>query len=88
MTRCKNERMRNEQTANGTEFPRGIGNPAARALVAAGLIGYGALSQAREADVLALHGVGPKALGILRAELAERGLSFAVNALPRGDTTA
>ena len=29
-----------------------------------------------EADLLALHGVGPKAVALLRQTLAERGLAF------------
>jgi hypothetical protein len=30
----------------------------------------------READVAALHGVGPRAITLLRAALADRGLAF------------
>jgi len=36
-----------------------------------------ALTAWTERDVLALHGVGPKAVRILREALAQRGLSFA-----------
>lgn len=79
--------MATDTTATGTEFPRGIGNPAARALTAAGLTTFAALAKVREAEVLALHGVGPKALGILRAELASLGLAFADPALPGEDST-
>nr|WP_260408155.1 DNA-binding protein [Planomonospora venezuelensis] len=41
--------------------------------------GYTRLEQltgVTEAELLALHGVGPKAVRILRDTLAERGLSF------------
>lgn len=58
------------------ELPRAIGQPATRALTDAGLIRLTQLTEAREADLLALHGVGPKAIRILREELTARGLAF------------
>ena len=58
-------------------FPRAIGNPATDAPAHAGIADLDQLATYTEAEVLALHGVGPKAIGILRATLAERGLSFA-----------
>lgn len=58
------------------EFPRSIGNPAQSALLAAGYQRLQDLTSATEQDLLQLHGFGPKALGILRQTLAERGLSF------------
>lgn len=58
-------------------FPKGVGNPARRALENAGYTGLEQLAGVREADLAKLHGIGPKALGVLRAALAERGLSFA-----------
>lgn len=48
-----------------------------RALAGAGFTHLEQLVEVREADVLALHGMGPKALGILKAALKERGLDFA-----------
>ena len=59
------------------ELPKGIGAPAGRALAAAGCERLEDLVRWREKDLLALHGMGPKAVGILREALAERGLSFA-----------
>lgn len=59
------------------DFPRGIGNPATNALVAAGYTRLAQLTKVSEAEILALHGVGPKAIRVLREVLAERGLSFA-----------
>lgn len=50
----------------GSDLPASIGKPATRALLGAGI---STLEQAREhtdADLLALHGVGPKAVRILR----------------------
>lgn len=59
-----------------TALPK-IGAPATRALAA---IGVGTLEEAgglTESELLALHGVGPKAIRILGDELASRGLKFA-----------
>ncbi|MFW6075395.1 MAG: hypothetical protein ACOC9Y_07355, partial [Chloroflexota bacterium] len=61
---------------NGTPLPRGIGNPATRALAVEGITTLEQVSRNREADLLALHGVGPKAIRVLREALAEKGLSF------------
>lgn len=57
-----------------TEFPRSIGKVAARELALAGYTRFEHLTQASEKALLAIHGVGPKALKILEEELAERGL--------------
>lgn len=59
-----------------TPLPPTIGKPAHRALTAAGYGSLERLGEAREADLLALHGVGPKAIRILGAVLGERGLAF------------
>jgi predicted flap endonuclease-1-like 5' DNA nuclease len=59
------------------DFPRSIGNPATRALVAAGYTRLAQLTQVSDQELQRLHGVGPKAIGILRATLAEQGLAFA-----------
>jgi hypothetical protein len=59
-----------------SDLPK-IGRPATSALAQ---IGYHRLDQVAtmsERELLALHGVGPKAVRILRESLAERGLSFA-----------
>lgn len=57
-------------------FPKAIGNPARRALEHAGYTRLEGLSGVSEQVLLKLHGVGPKALEVLRTALAERGLSF------------
>ena len=54
-----------------------IGRPANSALLAAGITTLAQVATYRRSDLLALHGVGPKAVGILAAALAERGLAFA-----------
>lgn len=60
------------------DLPSGIGRPATGVLVAAGYTRLDQLTTATEADILKLHGVGPKAVGVLRDALAARGLAFAV----------
>ena len=58
-------------------FPPGIGKPATRALIAAGYTSLDQLTKISEAELLQLHGMGPKALGILRSALDATGRSFA-----------
>ena len=58
-------------------FPK-IGAPATRALEAAGYTRLEQLTKITEAELGQLHGMGPKALGILRESLKEKGLSFKV----------
>jgi len=60
-----------------TEFPRSIGRVAARQLAAHGYTRYDQLTRASAESLLKIHGVGPKAVAILREELANRDLSFA-----------
>ena len=55
-----------------TDLPK-TSAPAQRALDAAGLTSLHALSGATEAEVAALHGMGPKALRILAEALAAAG---------------
>ncbi len=58
------------------DLPRGIGAPARRALTAAGYTDLRQLAGVPRPRLAALHGVGPKALGIIQAALAERGESL------------
>ena len=60
-----------------SDFPHGIGAPARRALVGAGYSRLGQLTSVTERDLLKLHGMGPKATGLLRQALADRGQSLA-----------
>ncbi|MBZ9712414.1 hypothetical protein [Deinococcus multiflagellatus] len=57
-------------------LPTGIGRPATRALTAAGLTTLAAVAQRSERELLALHGVGPRAVQLLRAALAAQGLGL------------
>lgn len=56
-------------------FPK-IGAPATRALESAGYSRLEQLTKVTEAELSQLHGMGPKALGILHETLKEKGLSF------------
>ena len=62
-----------------TNFPAKISSPARRALVAAGYTQLEQLTTARERELLKLHGMGPKAMGLLRQALHECGLAFAAD---------
>lgn len=60
---------------NSSDFPR-IGSPATRALEAAGYTQLKQLTKVTETELAQLHGMGPRALGILRETLKAQGLSF------------
>jgi hypothetical protein len=59
----------------GSAFPK-IGAPATRALEHANVRRLRELTGWTERDLLALHGMGPKAIRILREHLASEGLDF------------
>jgi predicted flap endonuclease-1-like 5' DNA nuclease len=59
------------------ELPRGIGQPATRALNGEGITSLEQAAAYTEAQLLALHGVGPKAIRVLREAFAEHKLDFA-----------
>ncbi|MET0783265.1 MAG: hypothetical protein ABWX76_09420 [Leifsonia flava] len=63
-------------TDDESEFPPSLGKVARRVLAVHGFTRYEQLSGVSAAELSALHGVGPKAIRILREELAERGSSF------------
>jgi hypothetical protein len=56
-----------------TDLPR-VGAPATRALTAAGHLTLESLAGMVAADLLALHGVGPRAVRIINDALAAAGL--------------
>lgn len=60
-----------------TEYPMAIGRTARRELALNGYTRFDQLTQVRSADLLKLHGIGPKSIRILAEELAARGQSFA-----------
>jgi uncharacterized damage-inducible protein DinB len=61
--------------ARSDQLPK-IGAPATRALEGAGYTRLPQLNGVSEADLAELHGVGPKAIRILRAALADAGYAF------------
>lgn len=60
-----------------SDFPQNIGNPARQALENAGYTKLKQLTKVTEAELSKLHGMGPKALRILREALETKGMSFA-----------
>ena len=60
----------------GSDLPRAIGQPATRAFARAGLTRLEDFTRVAERELLAMHGVGPKAIEVLRRALAERGQTF------------
>lgn len=60
-----------------TNLPAGLASPARRALAAAGYRRLEQLAGVSEAQLLQLHGMGPKAIEQLRRALAAEGMSFA-----------
>ncbi|MEO5663939.1 MAG: hypothetical protein ABIR39_11705 [Nocardioides sp.] len=62
---------------SGTPLPRSIGAPATRALRNVGITTLEQVTTRTEAELAALHGVGPIAIDRLRDAFAERGLGFA-----------
>lgn len=69
--------MSDEPGTPADDFPHGAGHPARGALRAAGYTRLSQLTTVTAAEVLALHGVGPKAVRALREALAAEGLAFA-----------
>lgn len=61
------------------EFPK-MGAPAQRALANAGIATLGDLARWREADVIALHGMGPKAMLELKVVMNQHKITFVTNA--------
>ncbi|GGT04748.1 hypothetical protein [Streptomyces chromofuscus] len=60
----------------GVDLPAGIGKPAGRALLGAGLTTLEQVAQRTASELLALHGVGPKAMRVLSEALGQRGLAL------------
>lgn len=69
---CSSEAM---QKKYGSAFSK-IGAPAFRALDVIGITYLKQLTKYTEQDLLNLHGVGPKAVGILKETLKQKGFSL------------
>ena len=63
-------------TAEDASLPRAIGRPATGALHNIGIDRLDQVATLSEAELLQIHGVGPKAVRILKEVLAERGMTF------------
>ncbi|CAH0272295.1 hypothetical protein SRABI96_03728 [Peribacillus sp. Bi96] len=59
-----------------SDLPTELAKPARRALVGAGYVHLDQFTQLSEAEILQLHGMGPKAMEQLRRALAAKGLTF------------
>lgn len=60
-----------------SHLPKAIGQPAQRAFAGVGIENLRDFARFSEAELLALHGVGPRAIRIIRAALDEYGVNFA-----------
>lgn len=60
-----------------SDLPKGLSQPALRALAGAGYTQLEQLTSVSAAELKRLHGMGPKGIDALRHALAARGLSFA-----------
>lgn len=60
------------------DLPDEIGKTAARELAGAGIASLATVAEHSRRELLAIHGVGPKAVRILDEALQERGLSYRV----------
>lgn len=70
------ERMKGVVEPTGPSDLPNIGGPATSALAQIGVRNVGQLADYTEQEILALHGVGPKAIRILKPVMAEKGVSF------------
>jgi hypothetical protein len=60
-----------------SNLPSGLAAPARRALAEAGIERLEQLTEISEAEIKALHGMGPNAIAQLRGALDAKGLAFA-----------
>lgn len=60
-----------------SDLPAGLSKPAQRALAGAGYVRLEQFTKLTEAEVLKLHGMGPKGVKMIRGALSEKGWSFA-----------
>ena len=58
------------------DFPKGVAKPAIRALASVGVTRVEQATRFTKSELLALHGMGPKAIRLVEAELRARGKSF------------
>ena len=68
--------MPDRSASDSSKLPAGIGRPALRALTAAGATSLHELCRFSEANLRQMHGVGPRALSLLKDALAREGLAL------------
>lgn len=68
---------RKQETPRESDLPDGLSQPAQRALAGAGYKRLEQLAAVSEDEIKQLHGIGPKAIDLLRTALTAKGLSFA-----------
>ena len=61
------------------EFPKGVAKPAVRALSSVGVVRLDQVTRFSEAELLALHGMGPKAIRLIKEALRAKGKSLKVD---------
>lgn len=64
------------QDPNASDLPPKLSAPAQRALAEAGYTHLKQLTAVSEKEILQLHGMGPRALSMLREAMAAKGLRF------------
>jgi hypothetical protein len=67
-------------TDQASDFPPQLAAPARRALASAGYTRLDQLTRVTEAELMTLHGMGPKAMTQLRQALADAGFRFSDDA--------
>lgn len=71
--------MRNQsKSPSACAFPKGVAAPALRALASVGVTRLDQVTRFSESQLLALHGMGPRAIGIIKATLRAQGKSLAM----------
>jgi hypothetical protein len=59
-----------------TRWPKGMGAPARNALESLGVMSLDDAATLSEKELLAIHGVGPKAVAVIKAALHDQGKSL------------
>lgn len=61
---------------NQGDFPKKLSAPALRALLNEGIYNLSMLAEHSEKEILALHGMGPGSMPLLKQAMKKKGLSF------------
>jgi hypothetical protein len=65
------------QRPQPSDFPKGVSKPAQRALASVGITRMEQTTRFTEKELGALHGMGPKAIRLIKAALAREGKALA-----------